>query len=164
MRVEAVSVITSACVALWLAVGCLPLLTPAQAQAFSHSGIHADEEPPLPDVVALIGQRRSEITAVFPGRDRMFFSWRRWDRLHLVFSRDGQFVGVRLYRNAGITEQQADAALRQLGVTMEPNKYFAGAAERGYSDMSGPIRTVIYGVDGGRVTSLIIASRLADDD
>src|SRR5688572_15338725 len=106
MRVEAVSVITSACVALWLAVGCLPLLTPAQAQAFSHSRIHADEEPPLPDVVALIGQRRSEITAVFPGRDRMFFSWRRWDRLHLVFSRDGQFVGVRLYRNAGITEQQ----------------------------------------------------------
>src|SRR5688500_9926130 len=73
MRVEAVSVITSACVALWLAVGCLPLLTPAQAQAFSHSRIHADEEPPLPAVVALIGQRRSEITAVFPGRDRMFF-------------------------------------------------------------------------------------------
>jgi hypothetical protein len=115
-------------------------------------------------VVALIGQRRSEIAAVFPGRDLIFFSWRGWDRLSLVFSRDGQFVGVRLNRNFGITEQQADAALRQLGVTVEPDKYFAGAAERGYSDMSGLIRTVIYGVDDGKVTGLTIASRLAEDD
>src|SRR5688500_9926133 len=90
------------------------------------------------DRSAEIGNHRS-----VPREGPNVFSWRRWDRLHLVFSRDGQFVGVRLYRNAGITEQQADAALRQLGVTMEPNKYFAGAAERGYSDMSGPIRTVI---------------------
>ena len=154
--------IAAACVLVSLAVAG-PLLPAAQAQTSSPSDVRADEDSPLPNVVALMGLRRSDITAMFPGRDLMFRPWHGWDRILLLFSRDG-LVAVSLYRTSAITEQQADDALRRLGVTVEPDKYFAGAAERGYSDMTGPIRTVIYGVDGAKVTRISISSRLADND
>jgi hypothetical protein len=47
---------------------------------------------------------------------------------------------------------------------VERGGYFVGRTERGYSDMTGLIRTVSYQMDGDKVTSIGIFSRLADDD
>jgi uncharacterized protein (TIGR03435 family) len=72
---------------------------------------------------------------------------------------------VRLQPRAAISEEEAEGAIRQLGVSVERAKYFAGPKEHGYSDMTGPIRTVIYDLAAdGKVTMIRIHSVLADTE
>jgi hypothetical protein len=117
------------------------------------------------DVVNLIGKNRSEIAVVFPGTGSVIRDWRGWDTAVLVLSPHGQFIGLRLLPRAPIAEHEAEDAVRQLGLNVEPAKYFAGRDEHGYSDMDGPVRTVIYDLAAdGRVTSVRIHSVLADTE
>jgi len=80
-----------------------------------------------------------------------------------VWGRQGRLVGLHLQPRAPISEQQAEDAVRELGVNVEQAKYFAGLEEHGYSDMAGLVRTVIYDLRAdGKVTRIRIHSVLAD--
>jgi hypothetical protein len=117
------------------------------------------------DVVGLIGKNRSEITAVFPGAGNIIKDWRGWESAWLVLGRKGQFVGLRLEPRSPMSEHEAEDAVRQLGVTVERAKYFAAPKEHGYSDMAGPVRTVMFGIrTNGTVGSIQLHSVLADTE
>src|SRR5688572_16423595 len=159
---KAVVTIMAACL-LWFAFESPSLLTPVQAQTSSPLGAQVAETTVTTDVVALMGKRRSEMTAVFPGTQTVIRPWNDWVRVFLLFNRSG-LVTVILEPFAPITERQADDAIQRLGVSVEPDNYFVGADERGYSDMGGPIRSVIYRLEADKVRSIGIFSRLADND
>jgi hypothetical protein len=115
------------------------------------------------DVTALIGKDRSDISNVFPGTSSIIRNWRGWESALLVSGRDGKLVGVHLQPRVPLAEPKADEAVRQLGVSLEPAKYFAGRDEHGYSDMAGPVRTVIYDLAAnGSVTRIRIHAMRAD--
>lgn len=159
---KAVVTIIAACL-VWFAAGGPSAFPPVQAQTFSPAGVQIADRKVTTDVVALIGKRRSEITAVFPGTETLIRPWNDWVRVLLLFNHMG-LVTVTLDPGAPMTEQQADDAIERLGVSVERDKYFVGVHERGYSNMGGPIRTVIYRLQGHKVRSIGIFSRLADND
>ena len=116
------------------------------------------------DLVELIGKTRSDITSVFPGSGTTLRQWNGWKEAILFFNTRRELVTVSLLPATPMTEQQADDAIRRLGVNVAGGNYFAAATERGYSEIAGPIRTVSYRVDGERVIAIGIFSRLADID
>jgi hypothetical protein len=115
------------------------------------------------NVVDLIGKSRAEIATVFPGTTMMLTRWRGWQAAWIVPDRNGRFLGLILSPRTPLSELDAEDAVRALGISVERRHYFAGPTEHGYSDMAGPIRTVIYDLDStGLVTGIRIHAALAD--
>src|SRR5688500_1149805 len=105
---KVVVTIIAACLP-WFAFEGPSLVTQVQAQTFSLLGAQVAETTVATDVVALMGKRRSEITAVFPGTQTVIRPWNDWVRVLLLFNRSG-LVTVILEPFAPITERQADDA------------------------------------------------------
>src|SRR5690606_35742885 len=111
----------------------------------------------------ILGKSRAELAHVFPGTSYEVRNWKGWRAVLLVPDRFGRVVSLVLEPSSPITEQDAEAALRRLGVSVGSGSYFASRAERGYSDMEGAIRTVTYSLEGDdRVSRIGIFSKLAD--
>jgi len=81
------------------------------------------------NLVDLIGKKRSELTGVFPGADFVIKEWRGWDNVLLVPGREGRLLGLLLQPRSPISEQEAEDAVRQLGVSVDVSKYFSGPSE-----------------------------------
>lgn len=112
----------------------------------------------------ILDKSRAELTHVFPGTSYEVRDWRGWRTVLLVPDRAGRVVSLVLVPSSPVTEEYAAAALRRLGVSVGAGRHFASQTERGYSDMDGAIRTVIYSLEGDDLVSRIgIFSKLADD-
>ena len=116
------------------------------------------------DFVSLMGKTRAQIASVFPGTGEVVESWNGWARAYLAFNAKGRLVSVNLEPRAPISEAEAENAVRGFGVTVDRRKYVAAPAVHAYSDMNGPIKTVNYLIERGRVTTVGIFSSIGYND
>jgi hypothetical protein len=111
--------------------------------------VAAEAQAP-PDLTALIGRTRAEIGTVFPGRSQKLEGWNGWKTVFLSINAKNRLLSVNLEPQTPMSEQQAEDAVRKLGVTLDRTKYVAASAVHAYRDMKGLIRTVNFTGKAGR--------------
>ena len=106
------------------------------------------------DLVALMGKTRAEVRRVFPGTENNLANWHGWRNVYLTFNGKRRLVTVTLEPPRPMTEVQAEVAIRGFKIVPDRAKYFAAPIVHGYRGMNGPVRTVNYQWENGRVTEI----------
>ena len=103
---------------------------------------------------ALMGKTRAELRQVFPGGENTLRNWNGWKAVHLFFNGKARLGAVNFEPTSPMSEAQAETVIREMGIRIERQRYFAAPAVHGYRNMSGLVRTVNFTIQGGRVTDI----------